>query len=56
MQARRILIAGCGFVGTRLGLDLAEEGHEVWGLRREPGGLPAPIRPVRADLTEPETL
>jgi nucleoside-diphosphate-sugar epimerase len=56
MQMSRILIAGCGFVGTQLGLDLAAEGHEVWGLRREPGGLPPTIRPLRADLTKPETL
>lgn len=52
----RTLIAGCGFVGTRLALDLATDGHSVWGLRREPDVLPQPIRPVRADLTRPETL
>jgi len=52
----RTLIAGCGFVGTRLGLDLAAEGHEVWGLRRDPSGLPPTIRRLRADLTNPATL
>lgn len=56
MQMSRTLIAGCGFVGMQLGIDLAADGHEVWGLRREPGGLPAAIRPLCADLTKPATL
>lgn len=46
----RVLIAGCGDVGTRLGLRLAADGHAVWGLRRDPASLPAPIRPLAADL------
>ena len=48
-----ILIAGCGYVGTQLGLRLAESGHEVWGLRRDPSTLPRPIRPISADLRTP---
>lgn len=52
----RVLIAGCGDVGTVLGLDLAGAGHTVYGLRRSPAGLPASIAPVAADLTRPETL
>jgi nucleoside-diphosphate-sugar epimerase len=52
----RVLIAGCGYVGSALGERLAAEGHEVWGLRRSGGGLPAAIRPVAADLTDPQTL
>lgn len=52
----RVLIAGCGDVGTGLGLLLADRGHEVWGLRRHPRGLPAPIRPRAADLTDPDSL
>lgn len=52
----RVLIAGCGYVGTELGLRLAADGHEVFGLRREPGRLPAGIRPVAADLTDATTL
>lgn len=46
----RVLIAGCGDVGTRLGLILAAAGHAVWGLRRHPQNLPAPIQPLAADL------
>lgn len=52
----RVLIAGCGYVGTALGLRLARAGHEVHGLRRSPGGLPDPIRPIAADLTRPAAL
>jgi nucleoside-diphosphate-sugar epimerase len=46
----RIVIAGCGYVGTALGERLAAEGHEVWGLRRDPSRLPDSIRPLRADF------
>lgn len=52
----RVLIAGCGDVGAALGVELAAADHEVWGLRREPAGLPAAIQPLRADLTRPATL
>ena len=41
----RVLIAGCGYVGTALGLELAARGDEVWGIRRNPSGLPPAIRP-----------
>jgi len=30
----RVLIVGCGYVGLRLGTELARQGHEVFGLRR----------------------
>jgi nucleoside-diphosphate-sugar epimerase len=36
-----------------LGLRLAAEGHGVWGLRRSADRLPAPIRPLSADLLGP---
>lgn len=52
----RILIAGCGDVGTRLGNLLAQEGHTVWGLKRTTASLPAGITPVAADLTDARTL
>lgn len=51
-----VLVAGCGYVGTSLGLRLAAAGHTVWGLRRDPSGLPASIRPVPADLAQPSAL
>lgn len=51
-----ILIAGCGDVGSTLGLALLAAGHRVWGLRRDPAALPSGIRPLAADLAEPATL
>ncbi|HEY5701558.1 MAG TPA: SDR family oxidoreductase, partial [Gammaproteobacteria bacterium] len=52
----RILIAGCGDIGTALGRELAAGGHKVYGLRRSVSSLPEIITPVAADLTSPETL
>ena len=51
-----VLIAGCGYVGTVLGEMLAGDGHDVYGLKRDPSELPSTIRPVKADLSLPETL
>lgn len=47
----RILVAGCGYVGGKLGSLLADDGHEVYGLRRNPDALPTGIKPVAADLS-----
>lgn len=53
---QRVLIAGCGDVGTRLGLALASDGDEVVGLRRHPESLPAPIVRARGDLQSGDGL
>lgn len=53
---RRVLIAGCGDVGTRLALRLLARGAEVWGLRRSARPLPSGVQALRADLTDPATL
>jgi len=45
-----LLIAGCGDVGTRLGVRLAAEGWQVHGLRRSVAQLPATLQPVAGDL------
>ena len=47
----RILIAGCGYVGSALGGLLASEGHTVFGARRNPRALPRNIQPVALDLS-----
>ena len=51
----RVLIVGCGYVGLPLGAELARQGHEVFGLRRNPvaaGELEASgIKPLFADIT-----
>jgi len=52
----RVLIAGCGYVGTALGERLAADGMEVFGLRRDTSSLPPSIRSVVADLARPESL
>ena len=53
---KRVLIAGCGYVGSALGLRLVREGHEVWGLRRRTSRLPGEIRPIAADLADEASL
>lgn len=52
----RVLIAGCGYVGSALAARLAEDGDEVWGMRRSPAGLPPGVRPLAADLRDAATL
>src|SRR5690625_2923543 len=51
-----ILIAGCGDLGTAVGLRLADQGHHTYGLRRRQAPLPPPLHTLHADLTSPETL
>jgi nucleoside-diphosphate-sugar epimerase len=46
----KVLIAGCGDVGTALGLQLVRRGHTVWGLRRRVDLLPPEILPIALDL------
>ena len=52
----KVLIAGCGDLGTALGLELAATGDEVFGLRRHPERLPPALRPLAADLTAASSL
>lgn len=52
----RVLIAGCGDVGSALALRLQQVGHEVWGLKRNPATLPGGIAGIAADLTDPGSL
>ena len=53
---RRILIAGCGDLGSALGRVLAARGEQVFGLRRDASRLPAAITPVAGDLAHPQGL
>ncbi|MHA6491622.1 SDR family oxidoreductase [Pseudomonas borbori] len=50
MSITSVMIAGCGDVGSRLGIRLAALGWTVHGLRRSVEQLPAVIRPVAGDL------
>ena len=56
MREQRVLIAGCGDVGTQLGTRLSARGAQVFGLRRTINQLPAGIHGIGADLTDPLTL
>ena len=49
-MSRKVMIVGCGDVGSRLGRQLAAGGWEVHGLRRDTSALPADILPVPGDL------
>lgn len=50
----RVLIAGCGDVGSRLGIRLQAAGWTVHGLRRSVEQLPKAILPVAGDLIAAE--
>jgi nucleoside-diphosphate-sugar epimerase len=52
----RVLVVGCGYVGSRLAALLVDEGMEVWGAKRDPAGLPTGVRPVAVDVTVPRSL
>ncbi|MCQ4165236.1 NAD-dependent epimerase/dehydratase family protein [Tahibacter harae] len=55
-DAGAVLLAGCGDAGCRAGLLLAAAGRRVYGLRRSEAALPAPLLPLRADLTDAASL
>ncbi|HAV60934.1 MAG TPA: NAD(P)-dependent oxidoreductase, partial [Verrucomicrobiales bacterium] len=56
----RVLIIGCGYIGFPLATELVRQGHEVTGVGRHATARPelaeAGIRPLDADVTQPETL
>ncbi len=56
----RVLIVGCGYVGTPLGAELVRQGHTVFGLRRSSAGegdlKAAGIVPLAGDITRREDL
>ncbi len=51
-----LLIAGCGSLGTALGLRFSRLGNVAWGIRRDTSKLPHEIRLFQADLTVPGML
>ncbi|HRQ64455.1 MAG TPA: SDR family oxidoreductase [Xanthomonadaceae bacterium] len=56
MSVPRCLIAGCGDVGSRLGVLLADRGWHSFGMRRRTERVPPPITAVAGDLTDPASL
>ena len=54
----KVLIAGCGYVGTALGESLAQQGHQVLGLCRHVEAKPPDlgIEWIAGDLTDAASL
>jgi nucleoside-diphosphate-sugar epimerase len=52
----RVLIAGCGDVGNILASLLLQNGHQVFGLKRNIPSLQEGVQAIQADLTRPSTL
>ncbi len=53
----KILIVGCGAIGSELGGVLAAKGHDVTGLKRKPPrSAPGPIHYAAADISSPVDL
>jgi nucleoside-diphosphate-sugar epimerase len=52
----RVLVAGCGYVGSQAAGRLVARGCEVFGLRRRPRGLPDGVVSLAADLADPDSL
>ena len=53
-QQTRVVIVGCGDIGSRVAILLHQQGWLVHGLRRNAARLPAGILPIAADLNQPE--
>jgi len=52
----KVLIVGCGYLGSALGATLAKKGAEVYGIRRHWAQTSEGIKHVTADLSDTETL
>jgi len=52
----QVVIAGCGYVGNALARLLLAEGHEVFGIRRDPSKLLKGVKAIRGDLADPRSF
>lgn len=52
----QVVIAGCGYVGNALAGKLVDDGHEVFGVRRDASNLTAGIESISGDVAEPASL
>jgi nucleoside-diphosphate-sugar epimerase len=50
------VIAGCGYVGNELARMLIDEGHEVFGIRRDIGKLLPGVRGIEGNVAQPKSL
>ena len=52
----QVVIAGCGYVGNALAGMLLEEGHDVFGIRRDASALADGIRAIEGNVADPRSL
>jgi len=52
----QVVIAGCGYVGNELARLLLEEGHEIYGIRRDVSALAPGVKGIEGDLARPGAL
>lgn len=50
----RVVVVGCGDIGSRVAVLMQKQGWLVHGLRRNTAHLPAGVVPIAADLNQPE--
>ncbi len=50
----RVVVVGCGDIGSRVALLLQQQGCDVYGVRRNTAHLPAAIKPIAADIFQPQ--
>lgn len=55
-KPQRVLVAGCGDVGSRVAKLLRDTGAEVWGLRRSDRPMPEGVKQLQADLADASSL
>ena len=53
-QPVRVVIVGCGDIGSRVAVLLHKQGCLVHGVRRNTAQLPAAVLPIAADLNQPD--
>ena len=50
------VIAGCGYVGNELARMLIDEGHDVFGIRRDVSKLVSGVRGIEGNVAQPKSL
>src|SRR5262249_61336579 len=56
MPLRAVIAGATGLIGSNLADHLVSKGREVYGIARKPQGGVRGVRPIAADLLEPESL
>lgn len=52
----KVMLVGCGDLGTEIAVRLHHSGHEVIGVRKSSRALPLDMQTIQADVTMPNTL